>query len=724
MPAQFDTSEFRLSDGPGQHNAASAWLDGFTGAGVTIAVIDTGIDPDNPEFAGRLSAASTDIFGTRGLEGPDDHGNLVSLVAAAGRDDTGILGMAWNSTVLAIRADEPGSCAGDNLQNPNSDCGFTDTAIAQSIAYAVANDARVINISLGGPGGITVELENAIRDAVTAGALVVVAAGNDGQGELTDFARQFANAGNGGVIVAGSVDEQYVISDFSNRPGANPAFFLAARGEAICCVYENGEIFVDDEGFAFLFSGTSFAAPQIAGAAALLAQAFPHLTGTEIAEILFESAFDAGVMGDDGIYGQGILNIAAAFQPIGTTQLAGESTALALGDSTATGSPAMGDAFTTASIPTLITDRYQRAFQTDLAGTLRGAEVPERLHGAIGRSMRHLSAASTRASVAFSIDATGRQPPRAEALHLRSEDAEQARVLAARVALQLDPEMQLGFGYRQGAEGLVAGLQGRERPAFMIATGAAGQTGIIAQTDTAIALRRQLGAWGLTVSAETGSTITAANQRRAAELRGRRAEEDLASFGVALDRRFGSLDAALGLTWTGEDRTVLGARFHEGFGLAGSDTLFLDADMGLALAEHWRLGAGWRQGFTRLRRAALLADGSDLTSSAWSLDLQRTGVFADFDRLALRVSQPLRVSTGGLNLSLPSSFSYETLQPGYSVQRLNLAPEGRELAGELTWRGELLGGEAAASVFIRREPGHYENAPDDLGAAFRWSRRF
>ena len=384
----------------------------------------------------------------------------------------------------------------------------------------------------------------------------------------------------------------------------------------------------------------------------------------------------------------------------------------------------MGDAFRTASLPAVITDEYRRAFATNLAGTLRGAQVPEPLRAAVGNAARDVSASSPRAAMAFSIDASGREPPRVAALHLSTEDAERARVLAARVALQLAPGTRLGFAYRQGADGLVAGLQGRERPAFMVASTGSGVAGMMAITDSAVALRRQLGPWGLTISAETGSTITANAERRAAEMRGRRVEEDMASMALSLDRRFGALDSALGLTWLSEDRTVLGARFHEGFGLAGSDTLFLDADLGWRLAEGWRLGAAYRQGFTRLRDAPLLAQGSRLASNAWSLDLQRRGVLAADDALALRLSQPLRVQSGGLNLLLPSGYSYDSFTAEYAVQRLSLAPEGRELTGELAWRGWLWGGSTMASLFYRDQPGHYADAPADAGVALRWSRDF
>ncbi len=725
VPPAFNTREFRASDGPGQHNAASAWVDGNIGTGVTIAVIDTGIDDDSPEFAGRLSPASTDIIGNRPLEGPDDHGTLVSLVAAAARDDTGVLGIAWDATVLAIRADAPNTCGGDNPQDPNSDCAFFDNDIAASIDYAVANGAKVINISLGGPSGINTRLRNSVQAAVAAGVLIVVAAGNDGLAQLEPFGEEFVAAGNGGVLVVGSVDDNYEISSFSNRAGGSPTQYLAARGERICCVYQDGAVFVDAEGFVFLFSGTSFASPQVAGAAALLAQAFPHLTGREIAEILLESAFDAGASGPDAVYGRGILDIAAAFQPIGTTAIAGQGVPMALGDGSGVASPAMGDALRTASLPTLVTDRYSRAFETDLAGTLSGAQQRQRLHGAIAGQQRVLSGSAEGASLAFTIDANGRQPPRAEALRLESSDAERARVLAASVAMQVAPDTQVAFAYRQGANGVVAGLQGHDRPAFMIAGEASGSTGMLAASDTAIALRQQPGPWGLSISAESGSTSTAAAVRRAAELRGHQVEEDLASFGLAVDRRFGALDTALGITWTAEDRTVLGARFHEGFGLEGSDNLFVDLDLGWRAAHDWRLGASWRQGFTQVRDSALVGDGSSLTSNGWSIDVERSGVFADGDRIALRLSQPLRVTGGGINLRLPSSFSYETLTPdAFTVHTLSLSPDGREVIGELAWRGRVWGGGAAASLFYRRQPGHYADAPADAGVALRWTRAF
>src|SRR5213076_3376558 len=144
------------------------------------------------------------------------------------------------------------------------------------------------------------------------------------------------------------------------------------------------------------------------------------------------------------------------------------------------------------------------------------------------------------------------------------------------------------------------------------------------------------------------------------EMAGHRVEEDVATTGLALDRRFGAFDTRLGVTWMGEQHTLLGGRFHDNFGLSGADTLFVDAGAGWGFAPGWRLGGELRQGWTSARAGGLVAPGSALTSRAWSLDLERRGVFGDADSLGLRVSQPLRVESGALNLSLPVGYSHAT----------------------------------------------------------------
>ncbi|MBO9518239.1 MAG: S8 family serine peptidase [Porphyrobacter sp.] len=716
VPAGFDTAEYRRSDGPVAHNAATAWGAGSTGKGVTIAFVDTGVDVNNPEFAGRISPLSKDVLNAgRDISGSDNHGTRVATFASAARNNSGVVGIAYESTIMALRTDDVGSCV-PSSSGSASGCVFSDSAIATAITYAADNGAKVINISLGGDGATTV-VRNAVADAANRGVLIVLAAGNEGLDQPESFATLLDTAAAGGVIIVGSVDTDGSISSFSNKAGTQNTHYMTALGDDVCCVRENGTD--------YLLSGTSFSTPQVSAAAALLAQAFPNLTGREIADILLSSAYDVGTPGTDTVFGRGILDIARAFQPIGTLSLAGSGSAIALNNMTATGAPAMGDAFAASALPAIVLDKYRRAYQTDLAGTLRGAAPAERLRNAVGAQQRQVSLGSANTSVAFSIDASDPHLGlRQGDLRLDLEDAEQARVLAARVATRLAPDLAIGFAYAENANGLVAQLQGQDRPAFMIAQEAAGDTGSLNRSDVSFALRKQIEGWGVTFAAERGEVLNGEDVRRAYEMRGHQFDGAASTYSVAFDRRFGELDTSVALSLLAEERTLLGGRFHDAFGLTGSDTIFLDAQFGWELAAGWRLGAALRHGETKAHAGGLVAPGSRISSTAWSFDLERRAVLSQDDALGFRVSQPLRVESGSLNLNLPTSYSYETLQPGYDMRALGLSPTGRELLAELAWRGPLLDGNAAVSLFYRVDPGHYAALPDDAGAALRWAREF
>jgi len=393
--SSFITSEYNRSDGPSIHRAITAWQAGATGAGVTLAVVDSGIDSDSPEFAGRLSPASADVAGRRGLDNVDsDHGTRVALVAAAARDNTGMMGIAWGATIMALRADRAGSCATYDPDDDDSGCRFEDTDIAAGVNRAVQGGARIINLSLGGSSPDPV-LRSAIANAAAAGVVIVVSAGNDGDSTEAGidpnnpdpFASGLRAAGNGHVIIAGSVGDSSTISAFSNRAGNEAQWFLAAQGERVCCVYENGVMKVETDAngqrFVTLFSGTSFSAPQIAGAAALLLQAFPNLTGAQVVDLLLRSARDAGTAGTDSTYGRGILDIANAFAPQGATSVAGTDVQVPANGGLMTGSAAMGDALSRVALGSVVLDRYERAYGVDFGANLASAPVRMRLGPAL-----------------------------------------------------------------------------------------------------------------------------------------------------------------------------------------------------------------------------------------------------------------------------------------------------------------------------------------------------
>lgn len=736
----FLTSEYNRSTGPSQHGAVTAWAAGYTGSGVTIGIVDSGIDTDSPEFAGRIVAASRDVVDpARGLDNADsDHGTQVAMTAAAARDNQGIMGMAYTAGIAMFRADTVGSCATKNADDPKSGCKFSDSAIAAGVNGAVAGGARVINLSLGGSAPSFV-LRNAINSAANAGVVVIVSAGNDG--DSTDpaidptnpdpFSAGLRAAGNGNVIIAGSVDASNQISAFSNKAGLEAVWYLAARGERVCCVYENGTMKIvtnpDGSRSIFLVSGTSFAAPQIAGAAALLRQAFPNLTGRQVVDLLLRTARDAGATGTDPIYGRGILDITAAFAPQGATSLAGSIVAMPLGGATGVTSAPMGDAGTRSGpVGAIVLDSYQRAYQVDLAAGFSGTRQSARLGPALEREVRHVALGTSDLSLAFSIDArgqAGRMPWRGQ-LRLSAEDAVVARVLAARAVAAVSPKAKVAFAFAQGADGLVAQLQGQSQPAFLIARAPTDDVGFGRAGSFSLAARQQIGSFGLTVGAERGTALVDAPMLHGAPGLARGRGDPVNRLSLTLDRDFGAASAALGLSWLGESRTFLGARLHEGFGAGGADSLFVDARGQWQLAQDWRLGAAWRGGLTWAHGGGTIASGSRLVTSAWAIDATRDNLPVPGSSMSLRLSQPLRVESGGLGLNLPVDYSYDTLQPRFSRTVLALSPSGREVDAELLWRGPMAGGTAMFSLFYRRDPGHIANLPADRGAAASWSWAF
>ena len=706
---------------------------------MTIAIIDSGIDTDSPEFTGRIVAYSKDVASNRGLDNADDdHGTNVAMVAAAARDNTGIVGIAYNANIAMFRADSVGSCATQVDSDPDSGCKFSDFAIATGINAAVAGGAKVINLSLGGsvPGA---QLRNAITAAANAGVVVIVSAGNDGDSTEAGvdpnnpdpFAAGLRAAGNGNVIIAGSVGSTNLISPFSNRAGSEASWFLSARGERVCCVYENGILKIvdnpDGTRSAYVISGTSFSAPQIAGAAALLRQAFPNLTAVQVVDLLLRTARDGGAAGTDAIYGRGILDLSAAFAPQGATSLAGSALPMPLGDTIGVTSAPMGDAGTNGNmVSAIVLDGYDRAYQVSLSAGLRSANVQPWLAPALERETRHVSLGDDTLSLAFSIDGKGRvaQMPWSGQLRLTQRDAQAAKVLAARVVARIAPDSQIAFAFAQGSDGLIAQLQGHSQPAFLIARAPLDDVGFGRADSFSFAARHRLGPWGITMGAEHGSAISAAPLVSAASPAAltRLAPADRLS--LTFDRRFGQFGAALGASWLGESRTFLGARLHEGLGAGGADSAFLDASAEWRPAQGWRLGASARGGLTWARISGSVAPGSRLLTSAWALDVTREGVVRAQDSLSLRLSQPLRVERGGLNFNLPVDYSYDTLQPTFALVPLSLVPRGREMDAELIWRSQLLTGSAMVSLFYRRDPGHYAELRDDKGMAVSWGKQF
>ncbi|HEX5496119.1 MAG TPA: S8 family serine peptidase, partial [Mycobacteriales bacterium] len=268
-----------------QIGAPTAWQAGIDGTGVKVAVLDTGIDATHPDFAGRIGAEAnfTDSPTTTDLLGHGTH--VASIVAGSGAASGGrFRGVAPGATLLI------GKVLGDN--------GVGDaSATIAGMQWAVSNGARVINLSLSSdsPSDDSDPLSQAV-DQISdqSGVLVVAAAGN---GTLLHTVNAPASAEQ--ALAVGAVDKSDRLAGFSSRgpgltsgsvkpeitaPGVNIVAARAARtnlGPIVDTDYTR-------------LSGTSMAAPHVAGAAVLMAEQNPTWTGPDLRRALVSTAKDGG----------------------------------------------------------------------------------------------------------------------------------------------------------------------------------------------------------------------------------------------------------------------------------------------------------------------------------------------------------------------------------------------------------------------------------------------
>jgi hypothetical protein len=277
-------------------NAPEAWARGYTGQGVTVAVIDSGVDISHQDLSNNIwgntgeiasngidddgNGYTDDVYGWNFGIGQNNnnvlpgtsssgqgHGTHVAGTIAAANNGIGMTGVAYNSRIMAIR-----------MGDVDSQGRFTNGGnLAQAIRYAVDNGARVINMSLGWSDSTA--LRDALAYAASRNVITVSAAGNSSlssPGTPAYYATQYG-------LSVGAVDSSRTIASFSNRAGTNSSMqHVMAPGVN---VYST----VPGNGYAS-YSGTSMAAPHVAGVVALMLGANPNLTHAQVRSILTSSA--------------------------------------------------------------------------------------------------------------------------------------------------------------------------------------------------------------------------------------------------------------------------------------------------------------------------------------------------------------------------------------------------------------------------------------------------
>jgi len=273
-----------------------AWDMGATGFGITIAVVDTGVALKHPDLKDNLVPGYNAITGSEASGANQDdngHGTHVSGIAAAERNGVGIVGVAYQAKIMPVKV-------------MNSTGEGYDDVIADGIVWAADHGAKIINLSLGSQSCAHSSdiLRQAVSYAYIKGCLLVAAAGN----------YDLESQGNPGVSYPAS--DPHVLAITATDKTNNVASYsvtgteiaLAAPGDSIA-----SDWWSQTEGLGYTnASGTSMAAPFVAGEAALIWSQHPGWSRDQVIQVLETGVRDLGALGRDNAYGYGLVDVKLA----------------------------------------------------------------------------------------------------------------------------------------------------------------------------------------------------------------------------------------------------------------------------------------------------------------------------------------------------------------------------------------------------------------------------
>jgi type VII secretion-associated serine protease mycosin len=253
-----------------------------TGKGQVVAVIDSGVDASHPDLRGSVLPGHDFVDGsTDGRRDDVGHGTMVASLIAGHKDDRGVVGLAPDSRILPIRVLD------DHNEYDSAD------QVASAVRWATDHGADVINLSLGSAQTATV-LSNALHYAADHDVVVVACTGNLSNRRGTNV---WHPAREPGVVAVSGVTKQ---GEFWRGSLSGSATVLSAPATEIVGAHPGGDY--------QQMQGTSFAAPMVSAAAALVRSKLPELSAGNVIQRLITTAWDYGPPGRDPEFGFGIVN--------------------------------------------------------------------------------------------------------------------------------------------------------------------------------------------------------------------------------------------------------------------------------------------------------------------------------------------------------------------------------------------------------------------------------
>lgn len=307
-------------------NAGAAHAAGLTGSGYRIGVVDSGVNRNHPTMAGRVVANYAYIDPAKNNLRIDDvvgHGTTVAQLAAGAAAGQWPGGIAPGAQIVSARI--------INDQRPTDDGSGKGNEVNGALGFAglhrdlINAGVRIMNNSWGGlywtNANATAPIAAEYRPFIVSNdGLVVFATGNEGRVQPSDMAALPSQPGPGGSMPAADLERGWLavaaldtanpdrLATYSNACGVARNYCLVAPGTA---AYIGADSSAGNLGY-YYGSGTSYAAPLVSGAAALVWQAFPYFNNDLVRQTLLGTATDLGAAGPDDVFGYGLLNIGRA----------------------------------------------------------------------------------------------------------------------------------------------------------------------------------------------------------------------------------------------------------------------------------------------------------------------------------------------------------------------------------------------------------------------------
>ncbi|HEY0665923.1 MAG TPA: S8 family serine peptidase, partial [Gallionella sp.] len=296
-------------------NAVSApglWAQGYTGTGVVVANMDTGVDSAHPDLSGKWRGGVNSWFDPHGEHAapfdPSGHGTQTMSIIVGGTAGGSAIGVAPGASWIAAKLyNDAGQARYSDIHlafqwllDPDGDPATLDAPDVVNASWGLAGTA----------GQCITEFGNDIDVLKTAGIAVIFAAGNDGPAPLTSL----SPANNPAGFAIGAVDPAMAVASFSARGASACDGTVYPEVTAPGVSIRAADLSLGGMPLYAVLSGTSYAAPHAAGTMALLLNAFPVAGVADLEAALTQGAQDMGVAGADNSYGYGLLNAQAAYE--------------------------------------------------------------------------------------------------------------------------------------------------------------------------------------------------------------------------------------------------------------------------------------------------------------------------------------------------------------------------------------------------------------------------